>query len=123
MQPMKGLPQANKWRRQSITKYTNHLHGYCYACNDFGHKTHISLNLEVFYYKAFNKIHSFSFEVSSCFCLLHCKSCSCWLLLLYESFELLHYPLQLLQNDIIVIFYLGLIGFSFISYPDRKSVV
>ena len=38
MQPMKILIQWNKWRRQSITRYKNHFHGYCYACNDLGHK-------------------------------------------------------------------------------------
>ena len=38
MQQKRGTPQASKWTRQSFTRYTNHFHGYCYACNNFGHK-------------------------------------------------------------------------------------
>ena len=35
---MKGIPQAKKWRGKPFTRYKNYFHGYCYACNDFGHK-------------------------------------------------------------------------------------
>ena len=35
---MKRTPQARKGKRQSFTRYTNHFHGYCYACNHFVHK-------------------------------------------------------------------------------------
>ena len=38
MQQMRRTPQASNWKRQSFTRYTNHFHGYCYACNNFGHK-------------------------------------------------------------------------------------
>ena len=38
MQQMRRIPQANKWKRQSFPRYTNHFHGYCYACNEFWHK-------------------------------------------------------------------------------------
>ena len=37
MQQMRRPPQANRWKRQSFTRYTNHFCGYCYSCNDFGH--------------------------------------------------------------------------------------
>ena len=39
MQKMKRLPQANKWRGQLFTRYTNRFHGYCFSCNEFGHKS------------------------------------------------------------------------------------
>ena len=35
---MRRTPQASNWKIQSFTRYTNHFHGYCYACNNFGHK-------------------------------------------------------------------------------------
>ena len=38
MQQKRRTPQARKWKGQSSTRYTNHFHGYCYACNEFGHK-------------------------------------------------------------------------------------
>ena len=38
MQQMRRTPQANKWKGQPLTRYINHFHGYCYACNNFGHK-------------------------------------------------------------------------------------
>ena len=39
MMQMRRIPQASKGKRQSFTRYTNHFHGYCYACNNFGHKS------------------------------------------------------------------------------------
>ena len=39
MHQMRRLPQENKWKGQPLTKYINHFHGYCYACNEFGHKS------------------------------------------------------------------------------------
>jgi len=38
MQKMKILPQANKWRGQPSTRYTNLFDGYCFCCKGFGHK-------------------------------------------------------------------------------------
>ena len=38
MEKMKRLPQANKWRGQAFTRYTNRFHGYCFCCKGFGHK-------------------------------------------------------------------------------------
>ena len=35
---MRRLPQANKWRGQPFTRYTNRFHGYCFYCKGFGHK-------------------------------------------------------------------------------------
>ena len=39
MQQKRRLPQARKWKGQYSTRYTNHFHGYYYACNEFGHKS------------------------------------------------------------------------------------
>ena len=39
MQKMKRLPQEKKWRGQPFTRYTNRFHGYCFSCNEFGHKS------------------------------------------------------------------------------------
>ena len=36
---MRRTPQERKGKRQIFTRYTNHFHGYCYACNNFGHKS------------------------------------------------------------------------------------
>ena len=38
MQQKRRIPQESKGKEQSFTRYTNHFHGYCYACNNFGHK-------------------------------------------------------------------------------------
>ena len=38
MQKLKRLPQANKWRGQPYTRYTNRFHGYCFCCKGFVHK-------------------------------------------------------------------------------------
>ena len=38
LQKLKRLPQANKWRGQPFTRYTNRFHGYCFCCKGFGHK-------------------------------------------------------------------------------------
>ena len=35
---MRRIPQENKWEIQPFPRYTNHFHGYYYACNNFGHK-------------------------------------------------------------------------------------